>query len=318
MEHIVFLERESVRANFRRPRFEHTWAEYPLTKPEELFERLRDATIAITNKVPMRAETLARLPNLRMIAGAATGTDNIDLDYCRAHGIVVSNIRGYAVHAVPEHALLLMLMLRRNVLAYRRDVAAGKWQRAPLFCFFDHEVRDLYGATVAILGSGSLGDGVARLVQAFGARVLRTERKGAVQVREGYTGFEAALGDADVVSLHCPLTPATRGVIGEAELRLMKRDAVLINTGRGGLVDEGALARALREGWIAGAGFDVLSKEPPTDDNPLLAPDLLTLPNFILTPHVAWASAAAMQTLADQLIDNIEAFVRGDPQNRVA
>ena len=318
MEHIVFLERESVRANFRRPRFEHTWAEYPLTKPEELFERLRDATIAITNKVPMRAETLARLPNLRMIAGAATGTDNIDLDYCRAHGIVVSNIRGYAVHAVPEHALLLMLMLRRNVLAYRRDVAAGKWQRAPLFCFFDHEVRDLYGATVAILGSGSLGDGVARLVQAFGARVLRTERKGAAQVREGYTGFEAALGDADVVSLHCPLTPATRGVIGEAELRLMKRDAVLINTGRGGLVDEGALARALREGWIAGAGFDVLSKEPPTDDNPLLAPDLLTLPNFILTPHVAWASAAAMQTLADQLIDNIEAFVRGDPQNRVA
>lgn len=318
MEHIVFLERESVRANFRRPRFKHTWVEYPLTKPEELLARLRDATIAITNKVPMRAETLAQLPALKMIAGAATGTDNIDLDYCRARGIVVSNIRGYAVHAVPEHALLLMLMLRRNVLAYRRDVAAGKWQQAPMFCFFDHEVRDLHGATVVIVGSGSLGEGVARLVQAFGAKVLRAERKGAAQVREGYTAFEAALGNADVVSLHCPLTPATRGLIGEAELRQMKRDAVLINTGRGGLVDEGALARALREGWIAGAGFDVLSKEPPADDNPLLAPDLLALPNFILTPHVAWASAAAMQTLADQLIENIEAFVRGDPQNRVA
>jgi glycerate dehydrogenase len=317
MEHIVFLERESVRANFRRPDFAHTWIEYPLTKPEQLLERLREATIAITNKVPMRAQTLAQLPKLKMIAGAATGTDNIDLDYCRAHGIVVSNIRGYAVHAVPEHALLLMLMLRRNVLAYRRDVAAGKWQQAPLFCFFDHEVRDLHGATVVIAGSGSLGEGVARLVEAFGGRVLRVERKGAAQVRPGYTAFEAALREADIVSLHCPLTPDTRGMVGEPELRLMRPDAVLINTARGGLVDEGALARALREGWIAGAGFDVLSKEPPTGDNPLLAPDLLALPNFILTPHVAWASAAAMQTLADQLIDNIEAFVRGEPQNRV-
>lgn len=315
---IVFLERDSIRAVVRAPTFAHTWQEYSVTAPAEILPRLRDATIAITNKVKVTGEILAQCPNLKMIAGAATGTDNIDLEYCRAHGIVVSNIRGYAVHTVPEHVMMLILALRRQLLAYRADVQAGRWQKAPLFCFFDHPIRDLHGATLGIIGRGSLGQGVARLAEAFGMKVLWGERKGAPQVRDGYVAFERIVAEADVISLHCPLTAETRGMLGEAELRAMRPEAVIINTARGGLVDETALVRALKEGWIAGAGFDVLTKEPPAEGNVLLAPELLALPNFILLPHVAWASNPAMQTLANQLIDNIEAFVRGEPRNRVA
>ncbi|MDO8933627.1 MAG: D-2-hydroxyacid dehydrogenase [Rhodocyclaceae bacterium] len=317
MHRIVFLERDSVRAEVRRPDFPHVWDEYPLTAPDETFERLKDATIVITNKVKMSGELLVRLPQLQLIAGAATGTDNIDLAWCRAHQLPVTNIRGYAAHTVPEHVLMLMLALRRQLLAYRADLAAGKWQRAEMFCFFDHPIRDLHGATLGLIGRGSLGQGVAQLAQAFGMRVLWGERRGATAVREGYVSFATLLAEADVVSLHCPLNEQTRGMIGAAELRAMKPDAILINTARGGIVDEAALVQALREGWIAGAGFDVLSQEPPRDGNPLLDPAVLALPNFILMPHVAWASAGAMQTLADQLIDNIEAFVRGESRNRV-
>ncbi|MBL8489096.1 MAG: glycerate dehydrogenase, partial [Rhodocyclaceae bacterium] len=263
MHHIVFLERDSIRAVVRRPAFAHTWEEYPLTLPDELPGRLGNATIAVTNKVRLGGELLARLPRLRLIAGAATGTDNIDLDYCRNNGIAVTNIRGYAVRAVPEHVMMLILVLRRQLLPYRRDVAAGRWQQAPLFCFFDHPIRDLYGGTLALVGRGSLGQGVARLAEAFGMRILWSERPGAPAARPGYVPFAQALAEADVLSLHCPLTGETRGMIGEAELRAMKPDALLINTARGGLVDEAALARALREGWIGGAGIDVLSREPP-------------------------------------------------------
>jgi glycerate dehydrogenase len=318
MHHIVFLERDSIRAEVRRPDFPHHWAEYPLTAPDQVEARLKDASIVITNKVVLRGELLERLPQVRMIAVAATGTDNVDLDYCRSRGIVVSNIRDYAANTVPEHVMMLALMLRRRALHYRRDVADGRWQQASQFCFFEHPIGDLFGATLGIVGRGSLGQGVARLAEAFGMKVLWAEHKGAAELRPGYTAFDHVLREADVVSLHCPLNERTRGLIGAAELRAMKRDAVLINTARGGLVDEAALAQALREGWIAGAGFDVLSKEPPKEGNLLLAPDLLDAPNFVLTPHVAWASARAMQTLADQLMDNIEAFVRGEPRNRVA
>ena len=317
--HIVFLERDSIRAVVRRPAFDHIWQEYPLTAPEEVYERLREASIVITNKVKLPGELLERLPSLKLVAGAATGTDNIDLAWCRQHGVAVTNIRGYAVHTVPEHALMLMLALRRQLLSYRADVAAGRWQAAPQFCFFDHPVRDLHGSTLVLIGRGSLGEGTARLAAAFGMRILWAERKGASAVRDGYVSFEAALREADVLSLHCPLNADTRGMIDANELRAMKPDAFLINTGRGGLVSEAALALALREGWIAGAGFDVLSVEPPREAhaNPLLTPELLALPNFILTPHVAWASGNAMQTLADQLIDNIETFARGEQSNRV-
>lgn len=318
MERIVYLERESIIADVRRPTCAHEWVEHAKTPQADVVSRLAGATIAIVNKVLVDAAMIARLPALKMVAVAATGTNNVDLEACRARGIVVSNIRGYAAHTVPEHAIALMLALSRNLVAYRESVQAGRWQQSEQFCFFDHPIRDLNGATLTLVGSGSLGEGVARLAEAFGMRVLRAERKGAAGFRSGYTPFADALAAADVVSLHCPLTPETQGLIGEAELRAMKRSALLINTARGGLVDEASLLCALQEGWIAGAGFDVLSKEPPKDGNPLLAPELLAQPNFLLTPHVAWASRPAMQALADQLIDNIDAFARGEPQNRVA
>lgn len=307
-----------MRAVLRAPTFPHAWEAYPQTAPVQIVERLKDASIAIVNKSKLTAEVLAQLPKLQLIAVAATGTDAIDLDWCRARGLPVCNIRGYAAHTVPEHVFMLLLALRRQLLAYRADVAAGRWQQAPMFCFFDHPIRDLHGSTLGILGRGSLGQGVARLAEAFGMRVLWGEHKHATTVRPGYVPFQQLLVESDAISLHCPLTAETRDMIGAAELAAMKRDALLINTARGGLVDEGALVQALREGRIGGAGFDVLSVEPPRAGNPLLAPELLALPNFILMPHVAWASDRAMQALADQLIDNLEAFVRGEERNRVA
>ncbi|HEX6735547.1 MAG TPA: NAD(P)-dependent oxidoreductase, partial [Azonexus sp.] len=254
----------------------------------------------------------------KMVAVAATGTNIVDLEACRARGIVVSNIRGYAEHTVPEHVLALLLALSRNLIAWRATLQAGGWQRSDQFCLFDHPIRDLHGATLGLIGAGSLGNGVARLAEAFGMRVLRAERLDATTVRPGYTALAEVLATADAISLHCPLTEATRGLIGEAELRAMKPSALLINTARGGIVDEAALIRALKEGWIAGAGFDVITAEPPPLGHPMVDPQLLALPNFLLTPHVAWASRPAMQSLADQLIANIEAFVAGQPQNRVA
>lgn len=314
---IVQLEAGSLIATMRRPGGAHDWVEYEKTSPAQVIERLAGAQIAITNKVPIDAAAVDALPDLKMIAVSATGTNNVDLAACQRRGIVVSNIRGYAVHTVPEHVFAMLLALSRNLFAWRETLQAGAWQRAEQFCLFDHPIRDLHGATLGLIGSGALGDGVARLAEAFGMRILRAERKGATSVRPGYTPFAQVLAEADAISLHCPLTPETRHLIDADALRAMKSSALLINTARGGIVDEAALAQALREGWIAGAGFDVLSTEPPADNQPLLAADLLALPNFMLTPHVAWSSRPAMQALADQLIDNIDAFMAGAPRNRV-
>ena len=318
MLRIVQLEGESLIANVRRPGFDHQWVEYARTAPDEVVGRLAGAAVAITNKVPIDAAAIAALPELKMIAVSATGTNNVDLEACRQRGIVVSNIRGYAERTVPEHVLALLLALSRNLVAWRETLLAGGWQRAEQFCLFDHPIRDLHGATLGLIGSGTLGNGVARLAEAFGMHVLRAERKGAASVRLGYTAFDEVLATADAISLHCPLTPETRHLIGEAELRAMKPTALLINTARGGIVDEAALIRALREGWIGGAGFDVITAEPPPAGHPMVDPALLALPNFLLTPHVAWSSRPAMQALADQLIANIESFAAGAPQNRVA
>lgn len=311
-EHVVFLDRASLNANLRRPSFPHTWQEYPVTPANEILARLQGATVAITNKVPLRAATLAALPQLKMIAIAATGYDVVDVEYCKAHRIAVANIRNYAVHTVPEHAFTLITALRRNLLAYRADVERGRWQEVDTFCFIDHPIRDLHGATLGIVGEGALGQGTARIARGFGMHVLFADHEPPKAPNVEFTPFDEVLTQSDVISLHVPLSPQTRNLIGAAQLRRMKPTALLINTSRGGLVDEAALAQALREGWIAGAGFDVLTTEPPKQGNPLLE---LRLPNFILTPHIAWASDGAMQFLADQLIDNVEAFIAGKPQH---
>ncbi|MDT4955938.1 MAG: glycerate dehydrogenase [Acidobacteriota bacterium] len=307
MERIVFLDRSTLEANIRRPAFEHQWTDYQTTAQEEVVERLAGATIAITNKVPLREAELARLPDLKLIAVAATGTDIIDLDYCRRRNLPVANVRGYARHSVPEHVLMLILALRRNLFHYAEEVERGAWQQASSFCLLTHSIRDLHDSTLGIIGYGALGQGAEKLALAFGMRVLISEHKNAEKIRAGRVSFGEVLRASDIISLHCPLNEETRGLIGKAEFEMMRRDAILINTARGGLVDEAALVVALRSGLIAGAGFDVLTKEPPCEGNPLLH---LNLPNFILTPHIAWASREAMQTLADQLIANIETTIK--------
>lgn len=311
---VVFLERDSVKADVRRPRFEHTWTEYPSTRPEQIVERLQGATIALINKAQLREPVLAQLPDLKMIGVAATGYDCVDVAACRTRGIAVANIRNYAVHTVPEHAFALILALRRNLIAYRQDVEAGAWNTATNFCFLTHDIGDLHGSTLGIVGEGALGQGTAAIARGFGMRVLFADHPPPKADGVDYTPFDDVLAQSDVISLHCPLTPATRNLIGLEQLRAMKRNALLINTARGGLVDEAALIRALDEGLIAGAGFDVLTTEPPRDGHPLLD---LRRPNFILTPHVAWASNEAMQFLADQLIDNVDAWAAGRPQHLV-
>lgn len=312
---VVFLDRESLKAKVRQPSVAASYVEHAKTVGvADTVAKLKGATVAITNKAPLREEALAQLPELKMIAVAATGYDVIDVPYCKAHGIAVANIRNYAVHTVPEHTFALILALRRNLLAYRQDVENGVWQKSDQFCFFTHDIGDLHGATLGIIGEGALGQGTARIARAFGMEVLFADHEPPKAPGVEFHPLDEVLARADVLSLHCPLTPSTRNVIGYEQLRRMKRNALLINTARGGLVDEAALVRALDEGLIAGAGFDVLTVEPPRNGHPLLD---IRRPNFILTPHVAWASDGAMQFLADQLIDNIELWARGTPQHLV-
>ncbi len=314
IQRVVFLDRASLKANVRKPACAVEYVEYQKTSGDEIAPRLAGASVAIVNKVPMRARTLAQLPQLKMIAVAATGYDVVDVGYCKEHGIAVANIRNYAIHTVPEHAFSMILALRRNLLAYREDVQNGVWQRSEQFCFFTHDIGDLYGATLGIIGEGAIGQGTAAIGRAFGMRVLFADHSPPKMEGVTFTPHEQVLAESDVISLHCPLMPATRNLIDIAAFRKMKRNALLINTARGGLVDEAALIQALDEGLIAGAGFDVLTVEPPTNGHPLLE---VRRPNFILTPHIAWASDGAMQFLADQLIDNIDRWADGRPQHLV-
>jgi len=312
MERIVFLERNTIQARFRPPTFRHEWIEYPESGPDQVAERVSEATMIISNKLSLGEPQLQNAPRLKLIAIAATGSDCVDLNYCGSRGIAVCNVRGYAVNSVPEHVLMLMLSLRRNLIAYRADVQGGLWNQSKQFCLLTHELHDIRDSTLGIIGFGSIGRSMARLGESVGMRVLISERRGAAKIREGRTSFAETLKQSDVLSLHCPLTDETRNLIGAAEFRMMKQNALLINTARGALIDDAALIEALHMRVIAGAGIDVLREEPPNHGSPLLD---LTLPNLIITPHVAWASNEAVQILADQVIENIEGFVAGRPQN---
>ncbi len=289
---------------------------YGKSRPDQVVERARDATILINNKVQLSAEILARLPRLKLIAVAATGTDCIDKVYCRDHGIAVANIRGYAVNTVPEHAMGLILALQRSLVAYRQDVIAGRWQAAEQFCFFDHPIRDLSGKTLGVIGKGVLGERVATLARAFGMQVLFAGRKGVSKVEAPCTAWNDVIETSDIITLHCPLTASTEGMFAYPEFLRMKKRPILINVSRGRLVVEEDLERALNEGLIAGAGFDVTMPEPPPIDSPIMR--IASRPNVIITPHVAWASDEAQQVLADQVFDNIENFVSGRPSNIVS
>ena len=311
---IVVLDRDTL---VNRPfdfDFPHTLSSYGTTEAHETLARIRGADIVITNKVVISAEAFAENPQLKLVAVTATGVNNVDVEAAKQNGAAVCNIRAYGNESVAEHAFMMMITLMRNLPAYQRDVAAGLWENSPFCCHLGAPMRDLNGKTLAIFGRGNIGKTLATYAQAFKMNVVFAEHKNAQSVRDGYVSFDEAIRSADVVSLNCPLTPQTANMIGEAELQQMKPGAILINCGRGGLVDEAALVAALKYGQIGGAGFDVLTQEPPRDGNPLLK---ARLPNLIVTPHIAWASQEAANRLFDILLDNINRFVAGNPQNLV-
>jgi glycerate dehydrogenase len=317
MHKIVFLDRSTIapQIRLRRPAFAHELIEYERTSSDELRARLEGVTIVITNKVPITAATIECLPALRLVAVAATGTDVVDKTACQTHGVAVSNIRGYAINSVPEHSFALILALRRNIIAYRDSVLAGRWQESGQFCFFDHTIRDLAGARLGIVGEGVLGQRVAEIGKAFGMLPMFAAHKGKTGLGPLYTPWQEFLHTSDVITLHSPLTKDTRGMLAMPEFEAMKRRPLIVNTARGGLVDEPDLVRALDGGLVSGIGFDVVDGEPPGPGSPLMK--IASRPNVILTPHVAWASDEAQQALVDQLIDNLENFVAGRPTNLI-
>lgn len=274
---------------------------------------LRGAQAAISNKVNLSAETLAACPDLKLILISATGTNNVDLAAARERGIVVANCQGYGTASVAQHTLMLLLALATRLPDYQTAIRDGAWQRAEQFCLLDFPIVELEGKTLGLLGHGELGGAVARLAEAFGMRVLLGALPGRPP-RADRLPLSELLPLADALTLHCPLNEQTRDLIGAAELARMKPGALLVNTARGGLVNEQALADALRAGHLGGAAFDVLSEEPPRDGNPLLAPDI---PRLILTPHNAWGSREARQRIVRQLAENAEAFFAGTPRRVV-
>lgn len=314
---VVFLDRATIPTQIDLPSlpFEHQWLEYDFTSPELIVERAHQAEVIITNKVVLDRHVLSQLTHLKLVAVSATGFNNVDVDYCREQGIAVTNVQGYATQSVPEHVVAMMFALKRNLKGYHNDIAAGEWQRNKQFCFFTHPISDTAGSTLGVIGSGTLGQATAALAKALGMHVVFAERKGASECREGYLPFDQVLEQADVLTLHCPLSDETRHLIGRQELATMKPTSIVVNTGRGGLVDEEALVDALKEGVIRGAGVDVFTDEPADESNSLIAN--MHLPNLLLTPHVAWGSDSSIQSLANILMDNIAAFMDGRDQNRV-
>lgn len=314
---VVFLDRSTIPASTKLKElpFPHALEVFESTAPDQLLDRISDADIVITNKVKLNGEALKQAKNLRLIAIAATGTDNVDLGTCNEMGIAACNVREYAGHTVPEHTFALIFALRRSLVAYRTAVQAGRWQESGQFCFFDFPIKDLAGSTLGIIGDGVLGKATAAIGRSLGLNVLFAAFKGRDDMGMLYTPFERVLEESDIITLHCPLNSETRDLISDAEFAKMKRQPLLINTARGGLVNEAALVKALKSNTISGAGFDVVTEEPLPAGNPLH--EVLDHPSFILTPHVAWASEQAIQTLADQLMDKIAAFVRGAPSNIV-
>lgn len=292
------------------------------TPPAELASRLARTGIVIVNKIVLDRATLDLAPQLKLVCAAATGTDNIDVEAARARGIAVTNIRNYCTPSVTEHVFALVLALTRRLREHEALLAAGAWQRSGRFCLLDHPFRELAGRTFGIVGPGNLGTSVARVATAFGMQVLATQnprrsttaRTGAQVPSLELVGFRELLARSDIVSLHCPLTDATRHLIDRGALHAMRPEALLINTARGALVDSGALLQALRDGVVAGAGIDVLEHEPPPHGHPLLA---ARLPNLIVTPHVAWAAREARQRALGEIAANIAAFLRGERRNRV-
>ena len=281
---------------------------------DEIGARIQDADFVFTNKIRLTNELLSEAGKLRFIGLTATGTDNIDLQAAREHGIAVANIRAYCTQSVVEHVMGTLLMLSHSLNRYDAAVKAGDWQKAGQFCMLNYPLRQLSGMTLGIVGYGSLGQGVAEAARTFGMNVIVAARPGSTEVATDRVTFDELLANSDVISLHCPLTNHTRNLFDETTIGRMQPGAILINTARGALVDAGALVAALRSGHIAAAAIDVLAQEPPVDGDALLD---YNGDNLIITPHIAWGTDQARQNAIDELAANAAAFVRGEERNRV-
>ncbi|QQF76251.1 2-hydroxyacid dehydrogenase [Histophilus somni] len=311
MMQIVFLDSTAIPKHITipRPSFEHQWIEYEYTDADQLIDRAKEADIVITSKVIFSREVMLQLPKLKLIAITATGTNNVDLIAAKELGITVKNVTGYSSVTVPEHVLGLIFALKHSLMNWYRDQLSAKWADCKQFCYFDYPITDVKGSTLGVIGKGCLGSEIGRLATALGMNVIYAEHRGATEIRSGYLPFEQVLKQADIVTLHCPLTEQTQNLINAETLKLMKPTAYLINTGRGPLVDEQALVEALENKVIAAAAIDVLVKEPPEKENPLIQA-ATRLPNLIVTPHIAWASDSAVTTLVNKVAQNIGEFVK--------
>lgn len=289
------------------------WRLCELTPEEEIAALLRDVDLAVTNKAVIDRDALAMAASLQLIVIAATGTNIVDLNAARDRGVTVCNVRDYCGPSVAQHVLTLMLNLVTGQPFYGVRARNGEWSRSGRFSLNDRPIRELAKLSLGIIGLGALGKAVARLARAIGMNVLVGERRGR-PARSDRLPFRDLVANADIISVHCPLTGETRNMFDREVFEIMKPDAILINTARGGIVSETDLAAALREGVIGGAGLDVLSVEPPPEDHPLLADDI---PNLIITPHNAWASTTARQACIDQVTAVIKSFQRGQPVNRL-
>ncbi|CAM4095753.1 D-2-hydroxyacid dehydrogenase [Pseudoalteromonas byunsanensis] len=287
---------------------------YNNTQEQDVVTRCRDADVVISNKVVLSANTLSQLPKLKLICVAATGTNNIDLVAAKELNIAVTNVAGYSTPSVVQHTFTLLGNLLGNVHRYVQDCHQGLWQKSDMFCRLDYPINEIAGKRFVIVGYGALGQAVAKVAQAFGAQILIAEQRGSKTVRAGRVPFEQAIKQADIISIHCPLTKQTRNLFDEKEFATLKPNCVLLNTARGGIVNEAALVKALTKHQLAGAAVDVLSQEPAQSDNPLLS---YRASNLIITPHIAWASKESIARLVQSIADNIQSFNRGEQLNRV-
>jgi glycerate dehydrogenase len=286
------------------------------TKQQDVAERIAGHEVVLLNKLRIDRALIAATPTLKLIALAATGTNNVDVEAAREHGVAVCNIRDYCTPSVAQHVLGMVLALTHRTADYSRAAIDGTWARSAQFTVLDWPIRELAGRTLGVVGWGVLGKAAARACEAALGMTVRVANRVGEAPQPGRVDLHDLLPQVDVLTLHCPLTPSTRGMINRDVLRRMKPGAILVNTARGALVVDEDLVEAVRGGWIGGAAIDVTTPEPPPADHPLMR--LAGHPNFILTPHVAWASVQARQAVADQVVDNIEAFVAGAPRNDVA
>lgn len=290
------------------------WQTFSASTLEQAEQRIRGKQVVVTNKVPITEKMMRENPGLKLVCVTATGTNNIDLEVAQKYGVAVSNVVAYATDSVVQHVFAMMLSHFTSMPTYTQAVKNGEWSQAEQFCLLDYPVLELRNMTLGIIGFGELGQGVAKIAEAFGMQVLVAQREGG-EAQEGRLPIDELLPQVDVLSLHVPLADNTHHLLDERRLRLMKPSALVINTARGAVIDNAALAKVLREGVLGGAALDVLDQEPPPLDHVLLQPDI---PNLTITPHSAWAGRQARQNVVDETLRNIQAFIAGESRNRVA